>query len=457
MSVIHCPHCGTTNRAGSNFCNRCGANLRSEEPQEEANTQPGATAGETGAAPADLDPTATSFADDREPHAFADHSDETASRLPPAELPEDTDWAATAEVTELSSRFTTTRRLVTGIQGLLDPVQIASELSEDMGTTASLPSVAPPFAIQAEQLRRIRTLLTDDPVLLDAPVVSGQPTPIRLYLPWLILLLTLAIALPILLDLLGPVGAPQPWPGVAEAYAVIDALPADATALVLWEYDAATAAELDLVALPLVSHLLARRIQPILVSQLPGGPAVADRLFTRAVAGLRADTAFRFIIDRELYVNAGYLPGGAALLSFVAQDPGLALVRHSPLAPIASPLANAAVAAPALTIVVAAQAEAVQQWLEQGQPLQGQPTVAFTSAGADPMLRPYLASGQLSGLVSGFDGAFTYQKLRTVHLAVAEEALLARQVVLQNWGHFALLCLLLLGNLATWGRGGHRG
>ena len=456
MSVIHCPHCGTTNRAGSNFCNRCGANLRSEEPQEEANEQLDARSGEVGGGSDALESTAAS-ATDNEQRADGDYSDATDPRLPPVELSDDAAWAMAAGATESLPRVTMTRRLVTGIQGLLDPVQIASELSEGMETTASLPSVAPPFAIQAEQLRRMRTLLTDDPVLLDAPVATGQPAPMRLYLPWLILLLTLAIAVPIVLDLLGPVGTPQPWPGVAEAHAVIDALPADATVLVLWDYDAATAAELDLVALPLVSHLLVQGIQPIIVSQLPGGPAVADRLFTRAVAGLRADTTFQFVIERELYVNAGYLPGGAALLSFVAQDPGLALVRHSPVAPIASPLVDDTVNAPALTIVVAAQAETVQQWLEQGQPQQGRPTLAFTSAGADPILRPYLASGQLSGLVSGFDGAFTYQKLRTVHLAVAEEALLDRQVVLQNWGHFALLFLLLLGNLATWERGGRRG
>ncbi len=70
MSVIHCPHCGTTNRAGSNFCNRCGANLRSEEPQEAAN-EPGA-AGETGVAPADMDPTAPSAAADEEERALGD-------------------------------------------------------------------------------------------------------------------------------------------------------------------------------------------------------------------------------------------------------------------------------------------------------------------------------------------------------------------------------------------------
>lgn len=453
MSVIHCPHCGTTNRAGSNFCNRCGANLQSEETQDEGNGQPGTAPDAAAALPAAAVSTILPVDDFDDAPADIDRHEQGASpRLPPAELPDDEE-AASAEPPSL---YANTRRLVTGIQGLLDPVQIASELSEGTETTASLPSVTPPFTIQADQLRRIRSLLTEDPVLLDAALTPGQPTALRLYFPWLILFLTVAIAVPILLDLFGPVGTPQSWPGVAEAYAVIDALPADTTVLMLWEYDAATAAELDLVALPLVSHLLTRQIQPLIVSQLPGGPATADRLFTRAVTGLRADTTFHFTVDRELYVNAGYLPGGAALLSFVAQDPNRALVRHSPVAPIAAPLASGT-AAPALTLVVAAQAEAVQQWLEQGQPLQERPTVAFTSASADPILRPYLASGQLSGLVSGFDGAFTYQKLRTIHLAVADETLLNQQVILQNWGHFALFLLLLLGNVAAWGRGGRRG
>lgn len=447
MSVIHCPHCGTTNRAGSNFCNRCGANLQSEEAQDEGSGQPGTA---LDAAAVSTIPPVEDF--DDAPADIDRHEQGESPRLPPAELP-DAEGAASAEPPSL---YANTRRLVMGIQGLLDPVQIASELSEGTETTASLLSVTPPLTIQAEQLRRIRSLLTEDPVLLDAALTPGQPTALRLHFPWLILFLTVAIAVPILLDLFGPVGTPPSWPGVAEAYAVIDALPADTTVLLLWEYDAATAAELDLVALPLVSHLLTRQIQPLIVSQLPGGPATADRLFTRAVTGLRADTTFHFTVDRELYVNAGYLPGGAALLSFVAQDPNRALVRHSPVAPIVAPLASGT-AAPALTLVVAAQAEAVQQWLEQGQPLQERPTVAFTSAGADPILRPYLASGQLSGLVSGFDGAFTYQKLRTIHLAVTDETLLNQQVILQNWGHFALLLLLLLGNVAAWGRGGRRG
>ena len=112
---------------------------------------------------------------------------------------------------------------------------------------------------------------------------------------------------------------------------------------------------------------------------------------------------------------------------------------------------------PALAIVVAAQAEDVQQWLEQVQPLAPAPVVAFTGAGADPILRPYLASGQLQGLVSGFDGAASYQQLRArplnYTLNYAGDGRWLQQLVAQNWGHVALLLILLLGNLRglLWG------
>jgi len=447
MNVMHCPHCGTTNRVGSNFCNRCGVNLNSDER----------TVGAT-SSPSPIAPLPTSRTRQPDVGKWPDAEPNEAGER--AEFPVEEEQAANAPAnnspSSVSPTATTTRRLVAGIEGLLDPLQIANEGS-DQPETLALPVTAEPFAMSMEQVRRIRGLLTNDPVLLDRPGTVNYQPPNRLHLPWLMILLTLAVALPILLDLFGPIGAPVQWPGVAEAHTLIDTLPADTTALVIWAYDAATAGEMDLLALPLVSHLLARGIQPMVVSQLPGGPAMAQRLFDRATAGLLADDGVQLPADRALAIQAGYLPGGAALLSWVAQDPATALTRHVPASATDFLRTDVALARPALTIVVAAQAEAVQQWLEQGQPLQYTPTLAFTSAGADPILRPYLASGQLSGLVSGFDGAFAYQQLRTIKLAVAEEALLNRHLALQNWGHFAVLLLLLLGNLAAWGRGGTRG
>lgn len=460
MNVIHCPHCGTTNRAGSNFCNRCGANLQSDEPGEPTAspaalpTDEGQAAGQANhalSAPDDADWSNRASDEPGEGTKPSDPLHRTTTFQPSVAWPEEED----APAVQSSPAGATARRLITGVQGLLEPLQIASEL-RDL-TESSLPLTRPTveaLGIDAEQLRRLRSLLTEDPVLLDLPLAAAHQPPVRLHLPWLTLLLSLAIALPILLNLTWPVGTVQQWPGVDEAHTVIDALPPGATVLVVWAYDPATAAEMDLVALPVASHLLERRLLPVIVSQLPGGLAVAQRLFKRAIDGLVADSTLSFMAQPDLYVQGGFLPGGAAVLSLLAQEPASVLVNH---VPSAVTLSAAVPTRPALTIVVAAQAEDVQDWLEQGQPIQLAPVVAFTSAGADPLLRPYLGSGQLSGLVSGFDGAISYQNLRTVHLAGSEEVLLLRQVVLQNWGHFALLLLLLLGNLAAVGWGGQSG
>ncbi|MFN2169656.1 MAG: hypothetical protein ACK2U9_25775, partial [Anaerolineae bacterium] len=94
------------------------------------------------------------------------------------------------------------------------------------------------------------------------------------------------------------------------------------------------------------------------------------------------------------------------------------------------------------------QAEDVQYWLEQVQPVNGVPVIAVTGAGADPVLRPYVDSGQLRGLVSGFDGGERYDQL-TGRPRQAEETEQWRvRLAAQNWGQLALLVIILLGNLA---------
>ncbi len=89
----------------------------------------------------------------------------------------------------------------------------------------------------------------------------------------------------------------------------------------------------------------------------------------------------------------------------------------------------------------------MQEWLEQVQPLDGIPVIAVVSAGADPILRPYLDSGQLLGLVSGFDGAFNYSQM-LAHAPSADQATrLQVQAVAQDWGMWIILLLILVGNV----------
>ncbi|NJN80869.1 MAG: hypothetical protein HC802_00275 [Caldilineaceae bacterium] len=335
-------------------------------------------------------------------------------------------------------------RLVIGVQGLLRPIAILNRLPQsatpDREPQPDEPRTAAPSSPTADELRRLRQTLNAEPSIaaFDLAPLSGRLPPLRI--AWVFWLIGLAIATPILLSFNRPMGRATEWPGVAEAYIAIDNLSINADVLVYWAYDPATSGEMDLVALPIVRHLIDRRCRLIVVSPLPNGPAVARRLFTRAVADAQTSSVGSPGAGQSLFIDGGYLPGGASVLPLVGQDLPAAL----------SPEARANyIGPPDLAIVLGAQAEDVQAWLEQVQPLNLLPVVAVVSAGADPMARPYLDSGQLRGLVSGFDGAASYWRLSGEALSPPEDALMRGQLVYQNWGAFALLLVLLLGNLAA--------
>ena len=204
---------------------------------------------------------------------------------------------------------------------------------------------------------------------------------------------------------------------------------------------------MDLLALPLVAQLFDRQSQPIVVSLLPNGLATARRLFARTTDDMLEDPLLQTQAEHARYIEGGFLPGGAAALPLLGQNLRAGLLESTTGATPA--LTSALAQRPALAVIVAAQAEDVQQWLELVQPLDQIPVVAFTSASADVPLRPYLDSGQLRGLVSGFDGAYAYQQLLTHPLPRGEEAVYRLQLVFQNWGHLTFLLLIVLGNLAA--------
>lgn len=402
MAAILCPHCGTPNRTGSNFCNRCGADLRGEspppvEPPAAASADPGDAATE-GASPAQpwlapgfLGADDVPFADDEEELAALD-------ALPTLPAP--------------------AARLVSGVQGLLDPIRVAAMPQDDALTGDA--AGAPELPFSAEQLRRVRALLVEEPVLASGP--TSRPAPARsLWLPAIFLIFGLSVTLLLWSGWPLPAGAPMLWQGVEDAFAAVDRLPQGARVQLLWAYDPATAGEMELVTAPVLRHLLARNVTLDVVSLLPNGPATARRVFATVEAERLPDLS---AIGVRRTLDVRFLPGGVTVL----------------------PLLGTASAD--LAVVFGAQAEDVQQWLEQVAPVNRAPVLAVTSAGADPPLRPFLESGQLVGLVSGYDGAYHYYELlgETPPAAVRS---LRTQVAGQGYGALAILAIIVLGNLAA--------
>lgn len=214
--------------------------------------------------------------------------------------------------------------------------------------------------------------------------------------------------------------------------------------LVYWQADPATTSELDIVALPVISQILERGARSIVVSGVPAGVAAARRLYINATQGMDSSVMETVLVGWE--GNGLFVSGGTAALPLIAGDSA----RLVSFAPTSSPR-------PQLALVVAPQAEDVQRWLEIVQPVNGLPVVAVTAAGAEPVLQPYVESGQLAGLVSGFDGAAAFQALRSEALGPDAQRKQMLAVGVQNGGAVALLIILAAGNMARLFRRERRG
>ncbi|MCC6454967.1 MAG: zinc ribbon domain-containing protein [Caldilineaceae bacterium] len=451
MSITRCPHCGTANRAGSNFCNGCGTELRDsspppQEPPAGEETAPASTPPSFSAAtppereepeqPPPAPPVSDAFAD--QPWLRLEFAGDEESLDADLGADPDTDLDEEAALGEGG-------RLITAIQGLLTPIRIATNISDNapLPPTRVVPTVD---ELSNDQLRLIRGLMSEQPALVNYQVRPALRPPRPLRVPWIFALLGLAVGLPALLFLAGPVGEPNRWSGVEDAYLTIQGVAPDTLVVVYWAYDPATAGEIDLAMQPVMRHLLQRRARLAVITTTPGGIGSAERLIAQ-VRTSQGSGNLALAADLGQPITFAYLPGGAASLPLLARDPALGLLEN--IMVVSPEQREALVTHPALVVAAAAQAEDVQHWLEQVQALAHTPVIAVTAAGADPILRPYWDSSQLSGLVSGFDGAYAYRRLLDPFVAPENSPALLRQIVLQNWGHFALLAAIALGNLAA--------
>ncbi len=226
--------------------------------------------------------------------------------------------------------------------------------------------------------------------------------------------LLLAVSLPSFIG--GPSFAPpsQVLPDLPSLVQLVNTLPAERPALVVFEYEPAYTAELEAVSGPLLDHLMARGIRLATVSTRPGGPPLADRLLQRIAAAHEGSLG-------QSYVHLGYLPGGTASVQLFASDPRRALasgflqpqegagdVWDSPVLSGTRQLSDFSA-----VIVLAAGTEIARTWVEQSHPRLGAtPLIMVLTAGVEPMMRPYYEAQvpQVNGILSGMPAAVAYEQ-----------------------------------------------
>jgi hypothetical protein len=189
---------------------------------------------------------------------------------------------------------------------------------------------------------------------------------------------------------------------------LVDSLPADATVLVVADYQPGFAGEIEPAAGPVMSQLMAKNIHLAFISTSTTGSYMAERLLHKYTQKYPYEAGVQ-------YVNFGYLPGGAGGIQVFAEQPaatvGGALWNAGVLKSVNGE--NAAKLSDfSAVLVLTDNPDTGRLWIEQAQPfLDKKPMLMVISAQAEPMVRPYLASGQVTGMVSGLEDGVLYEGL----------------------------------------------
>jgi hypothetical protein len=185
---------------------------------------------------------------------------------------------------------------------------------------------------------------------------------------------------------------------------VSENLPANAPVLVIFDYDAALAGELEAAAAPLIDYVVLKKAPRLsLISSTPTGPGLAEQFMS-----LENTQASVYYQAGQQFVNLGYLPGGAAGVLAFAINPVTTKTNstngenawETPVLEGVSHLSDFAV-----IILLSDDVETSRIWIEQTETARKDARfVVVSSAQSGPMILPYLQSGQVDAMLTGLDG-----------------------------------------------------
>jgi hypothetical protein len=285
--------------------------------------------------------------------------------------------------------------------------EVPAEEIEKEGILAGIAQVLPVTPIMGEvqgQPARLRVETSADDLaragvfreLLTRPVstptvVVAAPTRgakvRRLIAQWVIaILLLVAISLPFVFNFsfLPQIKDLPASDSLQSAVTQIGLLPEKANVLVVFDYDATQAGEMNQIARVIFGHLLTRGAHIKAASLNPLGPGLAQSIWNGIDPKIQASGAFS---------NTGFRPGQSIGVQNL-------LIESGPIA---------------LVIDLAGSPDSVRWWAEQITVSRlNVPLVAGVSAAAEPLALPYVQSGQVKGLVTGAAGAMVYARQANV-------------------------------------------
>lgn len=308
---------------------------------------------------------------------------------------------------------------LTGIRGVLETEPVIA-IPHEAGPMLSPFVVNPDQQQQASLLRQIQVSLQEQ-----ARTIALAHTAVLS--PLARTLITLLLLVTVFLGLFGPnvQRPPVASASVTNAYAELEAA-AGRTVLVAFEYTPAISAELAPQAALLLQQLKQNGSTILIVSQYAAGLEMARSS------------------SHEEFSSLGFIPGEAIGLRELGGCLRAGLACDELAGKALNSQTRAQLADVALLIVLTGERTSLVNWIEQvGMP--GNLTmVAGVTQALAPVALPYLASGQLTGVVGGLADTAAYAQLRN-----APDQTAVRQLNAQHLGQILAVLILLGGGIVT--------
>ncbi len=187
-------------------------------------------------------------------------------------------------------------------------------------------------------------------------------------------------------------------PGVVAMHKTVAALPDNSSFLIISDFEPAFSGEMKAASIGVIDSLMMKGMNFSILSTIPSGAALARDLISSVRSG-----AFAYQPEKIAYL--GYLPGGTTGLQDFVRSPREAMPllengRYAWTHPAIQTIDT--IQDYAGILVITENTETGRAWIEQ---LHGvmidKPLLMIVSAQSAPLMRPYLDSDQLSGLIGG--------------------------------------------------------
>lgn len=262
-------------------------------------------------------------------------------------------------------------------------------------------------------------------------------------------ILRLAIALVLILAAWVPIWiggplTPQPTflrPQTEQFKTSINAIPSGAPVLVAVEYEPGLSGELETISSNVIAQLMARSANLVFITTNPAGSILADNLLNRALTLQPNYSA------ADKVANLKYLAGGpTALFNFSLALQSLDPLQAGLAGDWSKPPLNGikALSDFSSVLVLTDNADTARAWVEQVKPSMGKtPLLMVASAQSEPMISPYLDSGQISGMITGLTGGALYEQAvnQPVHVQNFWDSYQAGLII--------IVALILIGGLIS--------